>query len=190
MKRSLAILKLERTGASQDEIAQRLAAKADIVVTRQAVSKWFKGHQPRIEVKKALKKLFGIPLAAWGKTTKATVEKPKANGHTPPAPFTGIDVDGSYDELERAAYDLMTYVRTDPDATPIERAKVMRSIAGTLHTLDQRQAGLEKRILQTPRWKRIERALIATLRGFPDALKAIEAMLEQLNEEGHDHHEQ
>jgi transcriptional regulator with XRE-family HTH domain len=182
MKRSEAARLLARTGASQDEIAAR--AK----VSRQAVGYWLRDEKhPSKAKRKLIEKHFRVPIDAWDEPAKPT----KMNGAAPPAaPFAGIDVDASYDELERAAFDLMAYVRTDPDATPIERAKVMRSIAGTLHTLDTRQAGLEKRILHTPRWKRIERALIATLRGFPEALKAINAMLEQLNEEGSDHHEQ
>jgi hypothetical protein len=77
--------------------------------------------------------------------------------------------------IERMAHGLMQNLHDDPDATPLEKAKVMASIAATLNVLAKLtgQYELGKRVLRLPLWKRVEQELAVALRLHPAAAEAI-----------------
>lgn len=173
MSRSLGALMLARSGKTDAEIATLCRVSAP------AVNYWKAGKKkPSTAKRKILAKHFDILVAAW--------DQAPPDAASSPAPETTTEVfvvDAKFAELEKLANELLVYVRTAGDATPAEKAKVMNSIANTLRVIDQREQGLEKRILALPKWKRIERTILGALRQHPDALTAVLTALEDLRDE-------
>jgi transcriptional regulator with XRE-family HTH domain len=182
--RSRGAVLLARVGQTQEEVAARLK------VSRVAVSHWLNGTtKPTRRKREIFLAQYGIPLTSWDEppsTVESTVPRPRPVAE-PDATMAPIPegVIAKARALEQMAHELMQGLRDDPSATPLEKAKVMNSVASTLALLARLtgQFDLGTRLLRLPMWKRIERALEDGLRGYPDAARSVELQLRALEEE-------
>ncbi len=179
MSRSVGAFLLVRTGQSQDMIAARLG------VTQPAVAQWLSGATRPGKVRRGeLLTAFEIPVESW--------DTPHAMTSPDPSPASTLDVAaipdgviGKAQLLEKMALEQIVELRGDPTATPLEKAKVMASVAQTLGLLAKLtgQFDLGRRYFELPVWKRIRKALDVGLASYPEAAAAVERELLLADEE-------
>lgn len=168
---------LARTGLSQQDIGARVAAKTKKTVSHVAVGKWLRGEsKPDPDKRAALKKLFGIEPTSWdeaGETKSKPEPAHKKTGRTVEPIPEGVA--GKAQWLEKRVHNLMSELETDAESTPLERARVMASLASTLNLIAKitGQMDLGARFFQLPMWKNVERAIEAALEKYPDAAAAV-----------------
>ncbi len=184
-QRSHGAILLARTAQTQDAIAEKVS------VSRVAVSQWRSGAtKPAPKKRAVLLEQFGIPIAAWDDVPKKSQKKSvPAEPTPPPAPLAERipgDVIGKARMLEEMALEQMRDLQ-DPElgVTPLEKAKVMASVAATLNLLAKLtgQFDLGARLFRLPIWKRIEKALEEGLRGHPKAAAAVARSLREAAQE-------
>jgi transcriptional regulator with XRE-family HTH domain len=178
--RSRGSVLLARTCKTQDEIAERIG------VSRVAVSNWLHGKaKPGMKRRGDLCAEFEIPEDAWDEAAKATGMSRSRSSEAPPPsvppPPIPADVQSMTAALEEMAHELMTKVRADEEATPLEKARVMSALSVTLNHLDKRTGDIGSRLFQLPIWKRIEKALETGLDGHPKAAEAVARELRKLD---------
>lgn len=177
MSRSHGAILLTRTGQTQDEIAERVG------VSRVAVSHWMNGGTlPKPKKRDELLEAYGIPATAWDEEP-ARKERPPSSPPMPAA-LTAVP-DGVLPKaakLEEMALRLMTELQDDLDSPPLERAKVMSSVAQTLSLLAKLtgQFDLGAQLFQLPTWKRIELALERALDKHPEAARDVAEELRRI----------
>ena len=186
--RSRAALMLARLGHTQARIGEAVGVSAV------SVCHWANGaRQPDAAHRAELEARYNIPAAAWDEppvrnvtaVTAARVAASKPVDVPPSHPPIGDGVLAKAAELEGMARELMMSLRDDPLSTPLEKAKVMSSVAVTRTHLAKLTGQYEqgKRLLSLPIWKRVEAALEAGLRGHPDAARAVANELQLLDDE-------
>lgn len=175
---------LARTGLSQEAIASGLRGG----VSRVSVAHWMAGTtKPNKDRRGELRDLHGIPETAWDELAElARVEAastPKAASRRDEIPAS---VFGKASMLEEMANDLLAHLRSeDSQSTPLEKARVMASVASTLHLLAKLTGQLElgEKLLQLPQWKAVARAIEEVLRRHPGALEDFEATMRGLDDQ-------
>ena len=177
-QRSRGALALARTGKSQTDIA------AIAEVSHVAAGKWLNGTTKPVPAKRdILHEKLGIAPTLWDEYPE---EKPKKTAApTAAAKREPGDVMSKAGELESMVHDLLEEVRNDARSTPLERAKVMASAAQTLGLIAKLtgQFDLGSRVMQTPIWSAIKRALKTALESHPDAAAAVARELRKLEAE-------
>jgi transcriptional regulator with XRE-family HTH domain len=178
--RSVGAVSLARTCKTQDEIAAALSC------SRVAVSQWLSGTtRPGPEKRARLFELYGIPSTDWDVDAGAErAPAPPMAPSAPPKTSSGAipdSVHGKAEMLEGMARSLLESLQEvddegQPTSTPLERAKVMSSVATTLTTIARLtgQFDVGKRLFQLPIWKAAMRTLEEALRPFPEAAAAVE----------------
>lgn len=165
-------------------------------MSRAAAGYWCTGaKKPGPAKREILREWLGIDPTWWDEYPKAsaTSSSPAAqvaaesSPTTPPAAKTSIPV-GSLAmaaELEKRAQRMMQNLENDPLVTPLEEAKVMASIAGTLNLLAKLTGEYElgRRLFKLPIWQRIRAAHAAGLKGHPQAAAQLARELERLEAE-------
>jgi transcriptional regulator with XRE-family HTH domain len=176
---------LARTGQTQDSIA------AAVGVSRPAVAQWLSGttRPNKKETREKLLALYGIPVDSWDEparakraeaTTPAPVSAPVSAGSSVPD-----GVLGKAKMLEDMAHDMLRDLRADTEAFPLEKAKVMNSIAGTLALIAKLNGDFDlgQRMFKLPVWRRIEAALATALASYPEAAAAVGRELRKVEAE-------
>jgi transcriptional regulator with XRE-family HTH domain len=165
-------------GKSQEEIA------AEIRVEQSTVSRWCAGDKrPGPNARARIAKAFGIPGDAWDRPPRPPV---------PPKDEKAADVDVSVRQrardLARDLDRLREAAWNDPDATTLERAKILNSAAVGLKLLGTMTGELlevnEARVLKLPGFRRIDEAITRALTPWPDAMRAVGEALKRLGEGG------
>lgn len=183
-------MQLARTGATQDEIAERVG------VSRGLVSMWLSGQRvPRAENRTAIRKRYGIREATWDQPRAPARSRERPSTPPPPAPGEpapppaleeGSSVRAKALRLGRMVQELLDGIANDTFALPLERAKVMASAASTLTLLGklsgETQEISEQRILRLPAWRRIEDVIAAALDPWPEAMRAVGEALRAIGE--------
>ena len=166
---------LDRTGVSEEEIAKKCG------VSQPAAHFWKTGEKkPRAAMRLILREHFSINLEAWDEA----VPDPHTLGRgqsAVTAPIDGSDdVEGMILELKGMARSFLGNLRGDTGATPLEKAKVMSALAGTLSQLAKMTGDydLGRRLLLTPQWKKLELRIVSALANHPVALAAVADALE------------
>jgi transcriptional regulator with XRE-family HTH domain len=176
--RSQGAILLSRVGLTQETIA------AELGVTRVRVAQFQTGsHRPGPANRAIFKRVYGIPEVAWDDFAVP----PPAIPASPPPPdepwslarrierFQRI-LDKSLDELESS----------DAHATPYERAKVQKSLVGTIAELGKLTGESllidETKIIRLPRFRRIMAIISKALEPWPDAMRAVGEALAELEE--------
>lgn len=195
MARSRGALLLGRTGQTQDDIG------AVVGVSRAAVAQWMNGStRPGRPAREKLLATYGIPSEAWDESARKPKAPPSETpvGSAPleppalPPPAQAPDPDavpdgvlGKAKMLEDMAHDMLRDLRADTEAFPLEKAKVMNSIAGTLNLLAKLtgQFELGARLFKLPVWKRIEQAAEKALAKHPEAAAALAGELRAVEKE-------
>lgn len=175
MSRTKGSALLVRSGKTQDEIAARIG------VSRVAVSQWMNGATKPGPAKRGLLfAAFAIPESAWDADHSLDSATPTELPRVPDGALAKAE------HLEAMAQQLMTEMRTDSEATPLERAKVMSSLASTLTAIAKLRGELDhgSKLFSLPLWKRIEAALERGLDGHPEAAAAVARELRKLDETG------
>lgn len=181
-ERSQGAFELSRLALTQEQIAAKLGRK------QEQVSRWVNGQlRPSKATRAAMFVAFGIRPEAWDELAKGSPlqEAPQA----PAAPDEALDdksVRARAERLQRMLDAQLGQLERDTQATPLERAKVMSSVAATLKVLgaitgEAQEIG-ESRILRLPAWRRIEDALIEALRPWPEAARAAAETLREMGE--------
>ena len=77
--------------------------------------------------------------------------------------------------LEQMADNLLRGLEDDAEAFPLEKARVMNSVAATFSLISKLNGdfNLGSRFFKLPIWRSIEKALEAGLRGHPEAAAAV-----------------
>jgi transcriptional regulator with XRE-family HTH domain len=186
-KRNQGAVTLARTGETQEEIAAALG------VSRAAVGYWIAGTKKPLKAKReALAARYRIPVEAWDETAKAkpgakpavTAESLKAAaGEARAAVAAGCDSRELFARLSTMAGELLTTLENDPESYPLEKARVMASVAGTAKMIGQSNGefDLGARLFQLPIWREVRKALAAGLRGHPAAALAVARELRKLD---------
>lgn len=182
-RRSRGAYELARVGLPQDQIAAKIGRK------QEQISRWVSGRLvPKEATRKALFLAFGIEPVAWDEPAKgeALASAPETAVGTPVDTLDDKSVRARAERLQRMLDSQLRQLEQDTRATPIERAKVMSSVAATLKVLgsitgEAQEIG-ESRIVRLPAWRRIEDQLIKTLRPWPDAARAVAAAVQELSE--------
>lgn len=197
MARSRGAVMLGRTGQTQDDIG------AVVGVSRAAVAQWMNGStRPGRPAREKLLATYGIPAEAWDESARkpkappseipdgAPLEPTASPSQLPSAPAPSPDpvpdgVLGKAKMLEDMAHDMLLDLRADTEAFPIEKARVMASIAQTLNLLAKLtgQFELGARIFKLPVWKRIEQAAEKALANHPEAAAAFAGELRAVEKE-------
>jgi transcriptional regulator with XRE-family HTH domain len=176
-------------GSTQEEIASRLG------VTRVAVSQWLSGAtRPAPSKRSAIAEVYGIAPELWEHASSdppapdrpaPTAEREHAARERAPRERPADGVLGKAHRLEQMAHELMERVQADPNATPLEQARVMASVAATLNLIAKitGQYELGARIMRLPMWRRIERAIADALQPFPEAAAAVAEAMRRLEDE-------
>lgn len=178
MTRSQGAVLLARTAKTQEVIAD------EIRVSRISVSKWLNGRaKPAKKKRVALREAYDIPELAWDQEPASTKRDRRA-----PPPTSDVDAKldtkSMADQLEQLARDFLKSLREDKTMTPLERAKCMSALAGTLNQLEKRTGDIGARLFQLPIWKRIEKALETALDGHPKAAEAVAREFRRLDQGG------
>lgn len=169
---------LARTGKTQTDIASEMNVS---VVT---AHDWFHSEKrPGAANRTRLRELYKVPEPSW--------DLPAETKRVPVASAAGDDakaIGGAFAmsrELEEMARIQIEQLRNDEESSPLERARVMASIASTLNVLAKvtGQYDLGRRMLSLPIWKRIEEELAIALRDHPKAARAVAERFEQLEAE-------
>lgn len=148
-----------------------------ILVTRQTINSLASGRKkPGPERRKKIAKVLGIPAAAWDEDAaleQVLPEQPDAPSSGTSAP-TG-DVEDLAAFVERSARETLQRVLHDPESTPVERARVLASVAATISNIARMTGQNEPgpKMFKHPIWKRIEEAIEVALEAHPEALKAL-----------------
>ena len=159
-------------------------------VTQQAVQQWLAGTTRPSKVRRAeLFAAYAIPVESWDETHEADAPA----SPVVPAASSGKVLDDSIPEsvigkaklLEEMALEQILELKADPTATPLEKAKVMASVAQTLSLLAKLtgQFDLGRRFFELPVWKRIRKALDAGLAAYPEAAASVEREMLLADEE-------
>jgi transcriptional regulator with XRE-family HTH domain len=173
--RTRAAIALARTGKTQDEIA------ACASVSRVAVCKWLSGaSKPTADKREILEKHFAIEPAWW---EEAATRQRTALATSKPVASAPPDVLARAAELEQMANGLLASLRLEAASTPLEKAKVMASIAVTLRQVVQLEFLVGAHVMRTAVWSRIKRALERALQPHPEAAAAVARELRALEEE-------
>lgn len=177
MKRSQGAILLARTELSQVEISERLRTER-VKVGRTGVQKWLLGQsKPKTKARKALLKLFGIPIDSWD-------QDPPTLPSTPAADVEDLNTYDIAEIYKRDILDEARRLREDSNATPAERAKLRDQSAATLLKLAQLQDERGTKLLFHPAWRKIQNTLVNAIRPFgTDALKAVEDAFVLVHEE-------
>lgn len=179
MARSRGAFLLSRTGQTQDEIASHAS------VSRVAVSQWMNGAtKPGKKKREVLSDVYGIAEEAWDEehaprdSVRVPSSAPRISSEEIPA---GVLPKAA--KLEEMALRLMTELQDDPESPPLERAKVMSSVAQTLNLLAKLtgQFDLGAQLFQLPTWKNIEAALERALDKHPAAARDVAEELRKLD---------
>lgn len=179
---------LSRTGQSQDSIALELG------VSRVAVSLWMRGasrpsSRPAAgrerSAREVLAERYGIPVSAWDEeppkkapaSTSSTAAKlsPAPEAPAPARPAAPDDALALADELMGDVQRGIRELREDPEALPLEKARVLASLGQTLAVVAKVTGAFDlgSRIFRLPIWKEIEAALSRGLAGHPEAAAAV-----------------
>jgi transcriptional regulator with XRE-family HTH domain len=183
--RSRGAVLLARTGRTQAEIAEACG------VSRALAGFWTAGtKRPGRDKRERLLVAFNIPPGAWDEPASAPVAARVTSApHAPPASpssagWGGGEVLEQAAKLEAMAGKMLADLGADPSSSPLEKAKVLSSIASTLAVLAKITGDdLERRFLTLPIWRRIERVLEETLRDYPAAAAQMSESLERLRAE-------
>lgn len=188
MARNYGAVLLTRTGQKQDAIAVAVER------SRVTVSNWMNGRKkPDVETARPrLLELYGIPLDAWDQDPPEAPRKARTT-MTDLAPIgassllsTAPDVVLQRAERLGAMVDeLVEQVQDDPEAVPLEKARVMGAAAQTLALLSKLlgQFDLGTRFFRLPMWREVERALERGLTGHPEAAAAVARELRRVEAE-------
>lgn len=189
-KRNQGAVTLARTGETQEEIAAALG------VSRAAVGYWIAGTKKPLKAKReALAARYRIPVDAWDETAKTkpaakpaavavTAESLKAAAtEVRAAVASGCDSRELFARLSTMAGELLTTLENDPESYPLEKARVMASVAGTAKMIGQSNGefDLGARLFQLPIWREVRKALAAGLTGHPAAAAAVARELRKLD---------
>jgi hypothetical protein len=172
---------LARTGLSQEAIATSLGG-----VSRVSVAHWMSGAtKPNAERREQLWKLYGIPVTAWdepAEMAKLEPAEPKPAGARYAVPESVL---GKASVLEQMAHDLLVDLQVNEKSTPLEKARVMASVASTLHLLAKLTGQLElgEKLLQLPQWRTVAKAIEEVLKRHPGALEDFENVMRELDEQ-------
>lgn len=184
MRRNNGAVLLARTGQTQDAIA------AEVGVSRVAVSHWMTGtKRPSGASRKVLAERFRVPIEAWDE--EAPKRKARAATAAPDlaAPEAARPVpDGVLamaDELMADIRHGLDELRQDPDALPLEKARVRASLGQTLAILGKVTGAFDlgSRFFRLPIWREIEGALGRGLAGHPEAAAAVARELRRVESE-------
>jgi len=196
-RRSRGSVALSRVGKSAAQVAKELGC------SRPLVTYWLQGErEPSVRFREMMAERYGLAVGLWDEplllgATEAMSGPPKTRPAVIGAlqrPISAPPVDGvaaivaggpfaMARELTLMAESQIRSLREDDDSTPLERAKVMASLATTIRTL----AGitgdydLSKRLTKLPLWRRLETELGAVLRKWPDAAQAVAELFERLD---------
>jgi hypothetical protein len=157
---------LARVGLTDAEIADRTSLeRAQVTKYRLAQLKPRKGNRL------VLLREFGISVEAWDRPVELAASTPAttSNGGL----VSAAEVHAILGELVRGLKDKLG------KATPYETAKVLKSTASTLQSLDKLMGGAvtEQKILQSTAWRDMKGRMLDALRPWPDALSAIGKVL-------------
>lgn len=180
--RNAGAVALARTGKTQQQIADELD------VSRALVHYWLSGDKkPGKGLRATLRELYGIAEGLWDVEPEATPAPAPTVAPVAPRALAGVAeaVGGSLGmarELQGMAETQLRDLREDVEATALERARVMASLATTIRTLAQVTGDFEisRRLTKLPLWRRLENELEGALRGHPDAARAVADVFDRL----------
>lgn len=204
MKRSKGAVRLARTGETQDEIATAIG------VSRAAVGYWINGTKKPGPSKRALMaERYKIGAEEWDEEAKAARATAKAAPAAVPAAVTVRELERATGEAREAlasgpggpgmfdtlaivarlgsmAVGLLDGLEADEESFPLEKARVMSSVAGTAALVSKMNGDFDlgARLFKTPIWKKIEAALAAGLEGHPAAAASVARELRRLGAGG------
>ena len=197
MKRSKGAVRLARTGETQDEIATAIG------VSRAAVGYWINGAKKPGPAKRALMvERYKIGAEEWdeeAKVARATTKRAEP-AELPPVTVRELELAtgearaamangaGTFDTLAivarlgSMAVGLLDGLEADEESFPLEKARVMSSVAGTAALVSKMNGDFDlgARIFKLPIWKQIEKALAAGLAGHPVAAASVARELRRL----------
>ncbi len=177
---------LSRLGLTLEEIAT--AAGASVT----SAHHWTKCRsRPGAAARRALEAAYAIPVGAWDQACgpalpEASQAPPRREKEGDP-PSVGesdsdaLDVDEVASELRKTIAGLLGALRAKGAAglPPSARARVVSSCCASLAILDKIDgAALDRRILSTPTFARIQVAIGDALEPYPEAMGAVAAALE------------
>jgi len=169
--RSRGAVLLARSGKTQAVVAQRLK------VTEAAVSLWVAGTtRPRAEKRSALFSWLRIPVDAWD-------EEYAAGDATAPRDVADDDVEPLDESEDARIARLVDDIWHDESATPLERAKVLALVETMRDKKAKRLRAEARHLTQLPEWERVRQAIREALSPHPEALRALEAHLERIEDE-------
>ncbi len=193
-----ASIALRQCGHSPDQIARTLK------IPRSVVSNWCDGWStPRGDRQIELAHKYKIDRAWWREPVEAGLLAGLAQSEEPPpckqgdagstpatgsdlsAPVTGVVAMHETQILLKQARMFREKVETDPLLSLSEKARVLASAGQTIFRL-QKHTGealeiSEAKIMKTPAWARVKAVLLAALRPWPDALRAVGKALGELD---------
>ena len=170
--RSKGAVLLSRTGLTASEIAVELDVGETIV------KYWRLGEKvPPLDKRRSLSKAYAIPVEAW--------DEPASLAAVSPMPIMGDKVTEA--DIDRAAVQLfgVALYLTEKVRSCESVGDMAKVAAGANAYLEKsaRMAGIsldvsEAKLLRTPAWRRVHRAIFEALRPFPEAARAVgEAIL-------------
>lgn len=165
--RNAGALRLARSGATQQTIADRLGC------TRQAAQQWIAGANKPSKVRRGeLLAAFEIPVEAWDEELPTSPAAPDSAPESEPRPTklpsTAL---GKMESVEGILMQQMAKVSEDPSATPAEICKVGRDCMAALDIIARRrgEGGTDMpKWLRSSQWAQIVRAVMAALEPYPE----------------------
>ncbi len=164
------------------EIARRIGC------SKQLIAQYRSGEKiPSVESQRKLEAAFpGVTARAWAIRPHEDVPAaPRAPREPLPGPYSAA-VKGTVNELSELLEDARR-IRQDPKTLPGEKLKAMQlseSLLARRAKLERDSVAdddaLESRLIQMPRWKRFEEALMRVLEPHPEVMKAVADALEAL----------
>ncbi len=164
---------LAKVGKPQTVLSRELGVSA---VT---MNHYYKSvSKPNADRRKRAFKLYGIPVESWDQPCAPDAFKPSE-------PIPGIGALGMARELEQMARKQIDDLRSDEKATPLERARVMASLAGSLNILAKLtgQYDLNRMLFKLPAWKQVIAAHKEALEDYPEAAEALAERLQRIIDE-------
>lgn len=161
------------------------AIAAALGVSRAAVTQWLSGDKrPAHGRRAAIEQLYGVPPAAWDAELSEPVLGPAQAKTDPCACSTGFHAEARLrDQLERLDA-IRTAAADDATMPPQARLRLEATTTRCIELLakltGEGQEVSEARILRLPAWRRIQDAIIAALRPYPDAAVAVAKALKEL----------
>lgn len=174
-ERSEGAVLLARVGSTQEEIA------AATGIHRVRIAQYKSGQRmPGPVNRKKFKKHYGIPEASWDKSPKGEPATPSLHTST-----NGGSVLARAERLQNMVDELLDKLNNDAKTTPLEKAKVMASTAGTITLLgkltgESREIS-EARIIRLPAFRRVVDRMKEALRPWPEAARAVGEALKELD---------